>query len=296
VEQNNKWSDANLLEFTGTKVGRRNWRLSWAAKLIVLGVIHPDPHQGTRKRDDLGLISRPSGATSAPLERNVILDQHLRQRRFTIFGMGGSLTGTKTPLEMEAADEHAPVQGRAALNLTWTLLHAVLSDEVLSPESVNRTTAVHLHEMPPGEQSLADIDTRLSEVAIQFQTYLIDIHAHLNFVQLLKAEMREDFARVSELMSDVLTIQQRLIAMQFEIVEFHKTHSEELTAGAKNPPSANSEELPGAGNNAPTQQDFMRKIVISGHQSWLNYQVAYIKAAMRSVIRLYKIATEEQKR
>jgi hypothetical protein len=159
-----------------------------------------------------------------------------------------------------------------ALRLTGILLTETSSDQTLSRDCVMRATGFRPCWMCRGEKALAEIDRRLLDVVLRFQTHLLDIHAHLSVLP------AQD-AGVSGLITVIDQIQQRLTAIQFEIVAIQKKHVEERPAGARSPPAAD---------------DRTNEIVVSGHQSWLNYQVAYVKAAMQSVIRLYTLVADGQ--
>jgi hypothetical protein len=175
-----------------------------------------------------------------------------------------------------------PMQANAALNRTVKLFEDIVKDPILTRDQILQTTAVFTDLTKVQDTSLSNIDTRLSEVAGQFHTYLIDIQSHLQLIVLKKTAAREDFMGANQLSNDIDSIQQRLIAIPFDIIEFHKRHEEELAtrSGHANPPQS---------------QVLIRKLAVTGHKTWLIYQVEFIKSAMQSVIRLYSLVADTRK-
>jgi hypothetical protein len=93
-------------------------------------------------------------------------------------------------------DEHnqrTPMRASASLNLIANLFGELTDDRILSRYRILKTTAVFTDLTQVNGTSFSDIDTRLSEVASHFQTYLTDIQAHLQLIVLKKTEAREDF-------------------------------------------------------------------------------------------------------
>jgi hypothetical protein len=189
------------------------------------------------------------------------------------------MTGIRT---LDDLSQAAPMHASASLNLTVKLFEDVANDASLMRDRILQTTAVFTDMTKFHDVSLSNIDTRLSEVAGQFHTYLTDIRRHLELIVLKKTVAREDFSSVSQLSSDIDSIQQRLIAIPFDIIEFHKRHEEELA-------------LPNAAANAGQSCLLIRSLAITGHKTWLIYQVEFIKSAMQSIIRLYSLVADPRR-
>jgi hypothetical protein len=124
--------------------------------------------------------------------------------------------------------------------------------------------------MPLGDKSLTDIDARLSDVAHRFRICLTNLQARFSVIVAQNTGLHA-------LMTEADKIQERLIAIQFAIVKFHKKPSEEETGG---------------GGDTSQRDDFTRKIVAAGYQSWVNDQVEYIQTAIQSVIELFTMETD----
>lgn len=122
-----------------------------------------------------------------------------------------------------------------------------------------------------GDDSLCALDTCLSDISGRLRGYLADVYTHLNIISLRKAELREDFSAVNQLMSDIDAVQQHIVSIPFDIIEFHAKHGDYLkkVADYKEPLTT------------------MRKLALSGHREWLQYQSSYITEAIRSVSTLY---------
>jgi hypothetical protein len=186
------------------------------------------------------------------------------------------------PRTLDDHNQATPMHASASLNLTVRLFEDLASDPILSRNRILQTTAVFTDLTKANETSLSDIDTRLSEVASQFQTYLTDVQAHLHLIVLKKAAAREDFEGPNQLSSDIDSIQQRLIAVPFDVIEFHKRHQADLAV------------RPGA-VDTPQSQLLTRKLAITGHKTWLIYQLEFLKSSMQSVIRLYGLVADPRK-
>lgn len=139
----------------------------------------------------------------------------------------------------------------------------------LNREKIGQTTAAF-----NGSDSLCSLDNSLAEISAKLRGYLADIYSHLNIIVLHKTELREDFSAANQLMTDIDAIQQHIVSIPFDIIEFHTKHSDQMKQVANNEP-----------------QVLIRKLAVSGHKEWLQYQVTYITEAIRSVTTLYGLIT-----
>jgi hypothetical protein len=172
----------------------------------------------------------------------------------------------------------------ASVNRTIDLRQRVVAE--LTRDQILQAKAVFSNLADAREKSLYQIDALLSEIIQDFNTYLTDIHAHLNLLTVQLAGKGDDCDSVIHLMNDIGAIQERLVTLSFDMAEFHERHAEKLQVQ----PGTREATQPS------TSQNLIRKLVMDGHKTWLVYQVEYISSAMESIPRLYALATGLTKR
>lgn len=165
------------------------------------------------------------------------------------------------------ARDPAPIAATIAIHEMKMLLKDISAR--LNREKIGQTTAEF-----NGVDSLCGLDGALADIAAKLRGHLADVYTHLNIIVLRKTELREDFSAANQLMSDIDAIQQHVVDIPFDIIKFHEKHSERMKQVANTEP-----------------QLLMRKLAVSGHKEWLQYQVSYITEAIRSVTTLYDIIT-----
>jgi hypothetical protein len=183
-------------------------------------------------------------------------------------------------------DVEAPLKARAAMSCTTKLFYEILDDPLLNRENILATTAVFSTRSSSersSESSLGERDCRLADVASQFALYLADMKVHLTLLLLMKTEMKQEFGGIEQLINDIDAVQQHLVGIPFEIIQYHKEHGANLR-------------IPVTPTGIPEPQGLIfRQLALNGHKNWLIYEVGYIKSAMQSITRLYQILTEGKK-
>ena len=172
-----------------------------------------------------------------------------------------------------------PIEPMRAKNSTKKMLK--LLDDInknLSKQSISEATAIF-----NGSGSLCSFDGELVKISASLLSYLCDIYASLNMIVTEKAQRREDFTAANQLMCDVDAIRQHLVAIPFDVIEFHNKHDAHLKQQI-------SRNLP---EDDQTVKSLMRQCAVSGHKQWLEYQVSYITEAIRSVSSMYTLVAEK---
>lgn len=151
-----------------------------------------------------------------------------------------------------------------------------LMDEIstnLNTDKIEQTSAVF-----NSNQSLCTIDVCLVDIVGKMMNYLDDVYQYLNLILLKKTENREDFSSVLDLMNNIDSVRERLVSVPFDIAEFHEKHKSKLGETSRSEP-----------------EQTVRKALIRGHKTWLQYQVAIITSSIQLVTRMYPLATSGKK-
>jgi len=177
---------------------------------------------------------------------------------------------------MNSAPKEAIACANCAIKLQDRVRNELPRDAIIQATS----TFSNLNGFPEA-RSLQQFDTTLSEIAQLFHTYLQDMYKHLNQIALQLAAKKEDSTTIAQLMTDIDSVQERLVTIPFDIAKFYQEHADKLDPL----PRVNEPEC------VLAQQILLRKLVMDGHKSWLMHQAQFIGGACYSIPRLYGLAT-----
>lgn len=178
---------------------------------------------------------------------------------------------------IESMYKSAPMNASGSLARIDKLLDEVIADPVLQTDSIFKSNSFFSNDTTLSGIVLADTEQKLVNVSTKLHTYLCDILIHINQLELKKVESNSDFESYDSFKKDIDTIQQKLISIGFDIVEFHNKHDETIKMKNISQAILEAQEL-----------KMKRKTILETHKSWLVYQITFLKTSMESIRRLYR--------
>lgn len=177
---------------------------------------------------------------------------------------------------IESMNKSAPMKASGSLARIDKLLNEVINEDVFQTDAIFKSNSFYPNDTAlNGTIVLSDTEQKLVDVSTKLHTYLCDILIHVNLLELKKVESNSDFESYDNFKKDIDDIQQKLISIGFDIVEFHKNHDDIIKA--KSTPHMQNE------------QKYLRKTIMETHKSWLVYQLTFLKTRMESIRRLYRL-------
>lgn len=175
---------------------------------------------------------------------------------------------------IESMYKSAPMNASGALARIDKLLNEVISEPVFQTDAIFKSNSFYPNDATlNGTIVLSDTEQKLVDVSTKLHTYLCDILIHVNHLELKKVESNADFEAYDDFKKDVDDIQQKLLAIGFDIVEFHKNHDDLIKTKS----------------TSQNEQKLQRKTIMEAHKSWLIYQLTFLKTRMESIRRLYRL-------
>ena len=177
---------------------------------------------------------------------------------------------------IERLYKSAPMNASGSLARIDKLLNEVISDPVFQTDAILKSNSFYPNDVTlNGTIVLSDTEQKLVDVSTKLNTYLCDILIHVNQLELKKVESNSEFELYDNFKKDIDTIQQRLVSIGFDNVEFHKKHDDAIKMKSI--------------AHTLDEQKLIRKTILETHKSWLVLQLTFLKTSMESIRRLYRI-------